>query len=478
MSDAWRRFVNNMIGKIAPPAEVTHLYRRFLEALHSSGFEGQIAADHANRTVLATDNSIYQRLPQAAVYPHHVEDVVKIAALARQPEFKQIVLTPRGGGTGTNGQSLTHGVVVDLSRHLNQVLEINVGERWVRVQSGVVKDQLNAALRRHGLFFAPELSTSNRATIGGMINTDASGQGSCTYGKTRDHVLELDTVLLDGTLLHSLPVSEDELSVCERLNVGEATAKSLSGLSKEQRERGVILVQDAFTRYFDTQVVVDWIELIHFLGYTAYIVPFRPNGKPLHVLGFLGSFEKAAQVNARHLSELSSYGMPMIGLDPAMTLVYRQEYQKLDGERMQGTVLLPQEWLSGLVLPMAVSATTATESNNLYSLLAHCTEKTNAPASTAMWPAIFKAVGLALDVRPSGCCGMSGTYGHEVKNLETSKKIFALSWAPALKDMAGTGQVLANGYSCRCQASRLAGAQLEHPVQTLLRHYTALNNLA
>jgi FAD/FMN-containing dehydrogenase len=86
---------------------------------------------------------------------------------------------------------------------MNRILEINVEQRWVRVQAGVVKDQLNAALKSAGLFFAPELSTSNRATVGGMINTDASGQGSCTYGKTRDHVLELDSVLLGGERLHS-----------------------------------------------------------------------------------------------------------------------------------------------------------------------------------------------------------------------------------------------------------------------------------
>ena len=79
---------------------------------------------------------------------------------------------------------------------MNRILEINVEDRYARVQAGVVKDQLNAALATHGLFFAPELSTSNRATIGGMINTDACGQGSCLYGKTRDHVLELTTVLL------------------------------------------------------------------------------------------------------------------------------------------------------------------------------------------------------------------------------------------------------------------------------------------
>ncbi|MDP1007242.1 FAD-binding oxidoreductase, partial [Klebsiella pneumoniae] len=89
------------------------------------------------------------------------------------------VLTPRGGGTGTNGQSLTDGLVVDVSRHMNRILEIDVENRRVWVQAGVVKDQLNAALKPHGLFFAPDLSTSNRATIGGMISTDASGQGSC-----------------------------------------------------------------------------------------------------------------------------------------------------------------------------------------------------------------------------------------------------------------------------------------------------------
>ncbi|EGH17661.1 oxidoreductase, FAD-binding protein, partial [Pseudomonas savastanoi pv. glycinea str. race 4] len=125
---------------------------------------------------------------------------------------RQVVLTPRGGGTGTNGQSLTDGVVVDLSRHMNNILEINVEERWVRVQTGVVKDQLNAALKPHGLFFAPELSTSNRATIGGMINTDASGQGSCTYGKTRDHVLELTTVLLGGSYVNSQAFSAEQLA--------------------------------------------------------------------------------------------------------------------------------------------------------------------------------------------------------------------------------------------------------------------------
>ena len=1024
-------FAKIMIAKIVPPVELAHLYRSFLESLRSAGFEGEISSDHANRAVLATDNSIYQRLPQAALFPRNIADVVLIATLAERAEFRKVVLTPRGGGTGTNGQSLTHGLVVDLSKHLNHILEINAEERWVRVQSGVVKDQLNAALKPHGLFFAPELSTSNRATIGGMINTDASGQGSCTYGKTRDHVLELDTVLLGGNRLHSLPISDESLSevvtlsgtvgdvhrcvreihevhgalieekfpklnrcltgydlahirgadgqfnmnnilcgsegslgflveaklnvmpipkysvlvnvsyssfmdalrdaqalmalkplsietvdskvlglamkdivwhdvaeffpsydsnptlginlvefsaddeaevalkveafldhlstdrsverlghtlakgapaisrvyamrkrsvgllgnvkgeirpqpfvedtavppehladyiaefralldshnlqygmfghvdagvlhvrpaldmkdpsqarlvrvisdsvaeltqkyggllwgehgkgvrseyapkffgelypalqqlkaafdphnqlnpgkiatplgsidqllkidqvptrgehdrqihervwqsyesavhcngngacynfdpndamcpswkatrerihspkgrsslirewlrlqekaginvlaaaqkvraenplmalsvkvwnsvfsrssetefsnqvfdamagclackscagqcpikvnvpefrsrflelyhgrylrplkdyligsleytipyfarvpwfynvlmgakptrallekaggmvdsplisrfdlkpIFKRTGVEVATPERMSKLNTEQRKRSVILVQDAFTRYFDTEVLADWVELIHVLGYKAYIVPFSPNGKPLQVLGFLGAFEKAAQKNAQMLNKLSQFEIPLIGLDPAMTLVYRQEYQKLLGDNMKASVLLPQEWLNRISLPnVAPQATpTAVES---YQLLAHCTEKTNAPASTALWPEIFRSIGLDLKVLSSGCCGMSGTYGHEKRNLETSMKIYSLSWQPLLEAHAKKENVLANGYSCRSQVLRMQHYELAHPVQAILSHLRKSGN--
>ena len=1013
-----------MIAKIAPPAALATLYREFLEALHHAGFSGEIATDHANRSVLATDNSIYQRLPQAALFPRHVADVTLLMGLAAEPRFRPIVLTPRGGGTGTNGQSLTHGLVVDLSRHLNRILEINPEQRRVRVQSGVVKDQLNAALKPYGLFFAPELSTSNRATLGGMINTDASGQGSCTYGKTRDHVLELKTVLLGGQCLHSAPLAAealrqalaepgilgdvhrcaeqiharhgalieatfprlnrcltgydlahihdeqgrlnlnnllcgsegslglvveatlnvlpiprhsvlvnvsyasfmdalrdaqalmalrplsietvdskvlglamqdivwhdvaeffpaypaaatqginlvefsgddqdllleqvaafvahlerdtsvqrlghtlaqgaqavsrvysmrkrsvgllgnvqgevrpqpfvedtavppehladyiaefralldrhqlhygmfghvdagvlhvrpaldmkdpaqaalvrvisdavaelthkyggllwgehgkgvrseyapkffgelypalqqlkaafdpfnqlnpgkiatptdspdallkidqvptrgehdrqidervwtdyasavhcngngacynfdpndamcpswkatrdrtqspkgraslirewlrlqqqagvDVLAAAQRIrqsnplatlpakawnslfgrsaehefshqvfdamagclackscagqcpvkvNVPEfrarflelyhgrylrplkdyligsleysipylarvpwlynglmaaapvrhllekaggmvdspllsrfdlkpvlrqagvelATPQRLAALTPEQRQRSVILVQDAFTRYFDTQVVGDWIRLIRRLGYQPWLAPFSANGKPLQVLGFLGAFAKAARTNARRLQALSGFDIPLLGLDPAMTLVYRQEYQKLLGQQAAPQVLLPQEWLAGL--PLAQIAGPSTAGTGAYKLLAHCTEKTNAPASTALWPSIFQALGLELQVLASGCCGMSGTYGHEARNLATSQQIFSQSWQPLLQQHGASGQVLANGYSCRSQAARLQHLALQHPLQALLRH--------
>ncbi|PKU25308.1 FAD-binding and (Fe-S)-binding domain-containing protein [Telmatospirillum siberiense] len=205
-----------MIPRLPAAAPPSPLTLDFLEALRASGFTGDLSSSDADRVTFATDNSIYRLPPQAIIFPKTAEDVVKVMELLGRERFHGVSITARGGGTGTNGQSLTGGVVLDLSRHMNKVLEIDAAGRWVRVQAGVVKDQLNAALKPHGLFFAPELSTSSRATIGGMVNTDASGQGSCLYGKTRDHVLELSTVLMDGETWTSRPLEEEDLRAAIR----------------------------------------------------------------------------------------------------------------------------------------------------------------------------------------------------------------------------------------------------------------------
>jgi FAD/FMN-containing dehydrogenase/Fe-S oxidoreductase len=201
------------LGDLPAPAPLTH---GFLDELRLRGFSGDIDAGFSGRLMMATDNSIYQRQPQAVVYPRDAEDLQRIARVSADPRFAGVTFAPRGGGTGTNGQSLTDGIVVDVSRHMNRLLEVNVAEGWVRAQPGLVKDALNAAIKPHGLFFAPECSTSNRATVGGMVSTDACGQGSCLYGKTRDHVLGLDVVLLDGTLWRSEPMGEAALAEAAR----------------------------------------------------------------------------------------------------------------------------------------------------------------------------------------------------------------------------------------------------------------------
>jgi len=1017
-------------------------YLRFLEALKAAGFEGEIAPDYADRTVLATDNSIYQRLPQAALYPRHGEDLQRIAHLAGQVEHRQVVLTPRGGGTGTNGQSLTDGLVVDVSRHMNRILEIDVENRRVRVQAGVVKDQLNAALKPHGLFFAPDLSTSNRATIGGMISTDASGQGSCEYGKTRNHVLELEALLLGGERLVSRPVAESELqTLCapettsgrayrtalevidtqgelirakfpplnrcltgydlahlrddrgrldmnsllcgsegslglldeavlnvlpiprhstlvnvryagfmdalrdakalkassagptsietvddrvltlamedfvwdsvaeffpagetpvrginlvefndddpERLServeafcrhlesdhsverlgftlaegrgqiqkvygmrkravgllgnarvdakgekrpipfvedtavppehladfiaefraaldargleygmfghvdagvlhvrpaidmkdpaqerlirevsdevaeltrkyggllwgehgkgvrseyaprffgelypslqrikaafdphnqlnpgkiatplatgeatqdeavnlvdpglltidgvptrgqldrtiderawqahaatvycngngacynydpddamcpswkatrdrihspkgraslvrewlrlqgeagvdlveesrkkkaegawgfvrdfpkrlgntlarrrgeedfshevydamagclackscagqcpikvnvpdsraqflevyhgrylrpvrdyligglefmvptlsriaplynaalgnrlverllagpvgmvdsprlsraslrkqlaawgVAEATPTSLGLLTDAQKARSVVIVQDAFTSYFEARLVMDIVELLSRLEFRVFVAPYSPNGKPLNVQGFLGAFEHTAAKQAERLGMLAESGVPLVGIDPAMTLTYRQEYVKALGADAVPEVLMLQEWLVTRANTLAPRGLTLEDPG--FRLLSHCTEATNAPGSPKAWQQVFAAFGLELELVATGCCGMSGTYGHEARNLETSKTIYAQSWQPVVEDEASAGRLLATGYSCRSQVKRLSETTLPHPLQALL----------
>ncbi|MTJ80502.1 MAG: FAD-binding oxidoreductase [Telmatospirillum sp.] len=204
-----------MIPRLAMASEPVGLAQDFVNQLRVDGFSGDITTSDADRVTFSTDNSIYQIPPQAIVFPRDAADVATVLRLLDQSRFRTLAVTARGGGTGTNGQSLSGGVVVDLSRHMTRILEIDVEGRWVRVQAGVVKDQLNAALAPHGLFFAPELSTSNRATIGGMINTDASGQGSCLYGKTRDHVLELTTVLSGGAVWTSGPLDAAALAAAE-----------------------------------------------------------------------------------------------------------------------------------------------------------------------------------------------------------------------------------------------------------------------
>lgn len=1013
-----------MIPSIRQTSPVQALYLTFISALRNKGFEGDLSPDYANRTVLATDNSIYQVLPQGVIYPRNSNDLVKLAKLSQQPQFTGIVLSARGGGTGTNGQSLTDGLVVDTSRYMNQILEINLAERWVRVQCGVIKDQLNAAIKPYGLFFAPELSTSNRATIGGMVNTDASGQGSCRYGKTRDHVLELKTILLDGSEWASAPLTETQFNaICEQqdrvgqvhrllheiqsqhteliaakfpklnrcltgydlahirdekgrfnlnnilcgsegtlgfiteaklnllvtpkysalinvnyrdfnaalrdapqlmqarptsietvdskvlnlamndivwhsvaeffppavtgekiqginlveytaddeddlraevkkltdqldlsalgdssgrmgysiawgneavgkiwgmrkkavgllgnvegeirpvpfvedtavppenladfilefrqvlddhqltygmfghvdagvlhvrpaldmkdpeqeqlvrkitdkvvaltqkyngllwgehgkgvrseyapqffgelypqlqrikagfdphnqLNPGkiatpaadikllridgvttrgqsdrkipvkvwegysegmhcngnglcfnwnpndamcpswkgtrerihspkgraslmrewltqlsergvnpltESTAvkqsyflltlparikntwqkkqgaydfshevhesmlgclacKSCAGqcpikvdvpefrskflelyygrylrplkdyfvgglefmlptlarvpwlynalikprlvqtimanlvgmvdspllsgilldsaikkigvryanletiaqLSADQKAKTVIVVQDAFTSYFETPLVIDSLKLLQTMGFIPLLAPFKPNGKPLQVHGFLKAFAKAADVNATLLNGLAASGIALIGLEPAMTLAYRAEYQKLLGARAP-KVHLVQEWLA---TQKDVLAANANQFNNGdYSLLAHCTEKTNAVSSIKDWQNIFVALGQKLAVIETGCCGMAGTYGHETINVNTSKKIYHLSWSEVVNNPANANRLTVTGYSCRSQVKRIDTVNLPHPLQVLL----------
>lgn len=199
-----------MLPRLKNIPQLSPLVYDYVNDLKIQHFEGDITTSYAERLSLATDNSVYQQLPQAILYPKTVADIVRLTKLAQKSIYQRLTFTPRGGGTGTNGQAINQNIIVDLSRYMTAILELNVEQRWVRVQAGVVKDQLNQFLKPYGLFFSPELSTSNRATLGGMINTDASGQGSLQYGKTSDHVLGLRAVLINGEILDTHAIKTDK----------------------------------------------------------------------------------------------------------------------------------------------------------------------------------------------------------------------------------------------------------------------------
>jgi FAD/FMN-containing dehydrogenase/Fe-S oxidoreductase len=157
--------------------------------------QGEVRFDRASRLMYSTDASIYEIEPIGVVIPGTHEDVFAAMEVAR--DFKVPVL-PRGAGTSLAGQTVGDAVVIDMSKHLNRVLEVNTEERWAVVEPGVVQEQLNLHLRPMGYLFGPDTSTANRATIGGMMGNNSAGSHSILYGKTIDHVLEMDVILASG----------------------------------------------------------------------------------------------------------------------------------------------------------------------------------------------------------------------------------------------------------------------------------------
>ena len=170
---------------------------------------GEVRFDRASRILYSTDASMYQIEPVGVVLPRHRQDVLRVMRLAG--EFGVPVL-PRGGGTALAGQCVGPAVIMDLSKYMNKILELNEDEGWVRVQPGVVLDELNSFLKPHGLQFAPDVATSSRATIGGMIGNNSAGAHSVIYGKTIDHVLELNVALADGTETRFAEMSDEEVA--------------------------------------------------------------------------------------------------------------------------------------------------------------------------------------------------------------------------------------------------------------------------
>jgi FAD/FMN-containing dehydrogenase/Fe-S oxidoreductase len=162
----------------------------------SDTLEGEFFTDETTRILYATDASAYREMPQAVAVPKSVNDLKKLISFARE---NRTSLIPRTAGTSLAGQVVGKGIIVDVSKYFTKILEFNQEENWVRVQPGVVRDELNLFLKPYGLLFGPETSTANRAMIGGMVGNNSCGSNSVVYGSTREHVLEIKALLSDGS---------------------------------------------------------------------------------------------------------------------------------------------------------------------------------------------------------------------------------------------------------------------------------------
>jgi FAD/FMN-containing dehydrogenase/Fe-S oxidoreductase len=180
--------------------------------------DGEILTDKASKIMYATDASIYYEEPHAVIIPKNIDDLNKIVKFASK---NKLPLIPRAAGTSLAGQVVGNGVVVDISKHINKIIDINCDEKWVKVQPGVILSELNRYLSEFNLFFGPETSTANRCTLGGMVGNNACGLHAVKYGTTRDHILDITGFLSDGSKVVFKPIFKDEFIEKCKLNTLE-----------------------------------------------------------------------------------------------------------------------------------------------------------------------------------------------------------------------------------------------------------------
>jgi FAD/FMN-containing dehydrogenase/Fe-S oxidoreductase len=194
----------------------------------SSRLEGELYLDDTMRLLYATDASAYQEKPLAVAIPKSVIDLKTLIAFAKENHTS---LIPRTAGTSLAGQVVGNGIVVDVSKNFTKIIEFNKDEHWVRVQPGVIRDELNMFLKPYGFLFGPETSTANRAMMGGMVGNNSCGSNSIVYRSTREHLLEVNALLSDGSEAIFKAISIDEFhEKCEGENLEANIYKTVRSL--------------------------------------------------------------------------------------------------------------------------------------------------------------------------------------------------------------------------------------------------------
>ena len=240
----------------------------------------------------------------------------------------------------------------------------------------------------------------------------------------------------------------------------------------------VFVVQDAFTSVFDAAVVHDFMRLARILGKEPVLLPYMGNAKAAHVKGFLGNFRQLATRTSERLAALQDgFKVPLVGLDAATVLCFRDEYRQEGIPKSEEfSVLLAHEWILQNIAELAAlvkdtDSSVATDEG--FKILPHCTEQTALPNTGKAWHEIFAAAGAPVEIPAVGCCGMAGTFGHERENQSLSRSIFDLSWQQFFSSGLASPrqqntQIMATGFSCRCQSERYTSTKPKHPIQQLV----------
>lgn len=245
-------------------------------------FKGEILSDEYSRMLYATDASVYREFPALVVRPTDKQDISELIRFANASNTPIIV---RAAGTSLAGQVVGSGIVADVGRYMNRVIELNVDEKWIRVQPGVVLDELNKFLEPQGLFFGPETSTSNRCMMGGMVGNNSCGSHSLVYGSTRDHLLEVTAFLSDGSEVVFGEVSEAELDKkCSQSNLEGKIYKQLRDILSNPRNRKEIIDEfpDPSVHRRNTGYALDLL---------LNSSPFVPDAKPFNLCNLIAGSE-------------------------------------------------------------------------------------------------------------------------------------------------------------------------------------------
>ncbi|HEY4813545.1 MAG TPA: FAD-binding oxidoreductase, partial [Chthoniobacterales bacterium] len=248
----------------------------------ASQLDGELYFDDLMRTLYATDASVYREMPQAVALPKNEADICTLVRFAREHRTS---LIPRTAGTSLAGQVVGPGIVVDVSHHLNRILDFDPDRRRVRVQPGVIRNELNLHLAPYKLFFAPETSTQNRAMIGGMVGNNSCGANSVIYGSTRDHLISVRAVLSDGSIAEFGPLSPTELKgKCDGDTLEAAVYRQMFDLLGDQENR------DEIRREFP-KPSIHRRNTGYALDSLANCGPFNPDGAPFNLCRLLAGSE-------------------------------------------------------------------------------------------------------------------------------------------------------------------------------------------